>query len=91
MITDWLTKYWYLLLGLAMLLVSAFYLWRYARTEKSNEEYSILDYIFIWPILIDHYKKKSTKGSNTFVIIGLCIMVILVAYGIITSPHRRIP
>jgi len=91
MITDWLTKYWYLLLGLVMLLTGVIYLWRDARTERSNEEYSIFDYMFIWPMLIDQYKKKSTKGSNTFVIVGLCIMVILVAYGIISSPHGRLP
>ncbi|MET3105862.1 hypothetical protein AAKU67_000163 [Oxalobacteraceae bacterium GrIS 2.11] len=68
---DWFIRHSYLIIGLAMLLASCIYLYKYVRRENSSEAHSIFDYLFVWPFLIDQYKKNSIKSSNRFVIIGL--------------------
>ncbi|BBB62605.1 hypothetical protein UNDKW_4332 [Undibacterium sp. KW1] len=45
--------------------------------EKGNNK-SFIDYLLIWPIVIEHHKKSATKKSNKFIAWGLLAMVMLV-------------
>lgn len=62
-----------LLLVLSWLVIMIYWLRR-----KDREKRSLLDYIFLWPLLLEQHKAKASKNSNRFIVIGLIIMALLV-------------
>jgi hypothetical protein len=46
-------------------------------SDKENNK-SFIDYLLIWPIVIEQHKKSATKNSNKFIVWGKLMIVMLV-------------
>jgi hypothetical protein len=62
--------YVFIALTLAALFLCVFYFLR-----KSKKKISLINFIFIWPMI---FNSKSSPSENKFVIFGILVMIILI-------------
>ncbi|MFZ6779895.1 hypothetical protein ACO0LD_23930 [Undibacterium sp. Ji83W] len=86
---SWLSTYPYAynIVGFAFVLVGFilvfFRVSRVLKGGNKGDNKSFIDYLLIWPIVIEQHKKTATKNSNKFIVWGLLVMVMLVVGDIV--------
>lgn len=82
---SWLSTYPYAynVVGFAFVLAGFILVFYRVSLVLNGEKKSFIDYLLIWPIVIEQHKKTATINSNKFIVWGLLVMVMLVVGDIV--------
>ncbi|MDR1162268.1 MAG: hypothetical protein LBM17_00320 [Candidatus Accumulibacter sp.] len=75
---TFLEGYFYHFSGTLFLLAGIVFVYFIYRNDIKRNKRSFLSYTALWPIVFEDYRKNRSKNSDTFVIVGLLIMLLLV-------------
>lgn len=82
----WLNEHWYLLVGVALVVVGALAVRALSVESPRTSRHSMLSYLLVWPLLIE---KDGQRTSRRFFILGVLAMVVLVTLSILIHPESR--
>lgn len=81
--------YSYLVLGIVVATIFGLLVYIRIREIHRGRKRSLLDYLLIWPLVIEYDFNRNRKSSISFILFGVVVMAILILISFWMHPNVR--